>query len=1236
MRILTAVLLLLFIASAAFPQAGNGTIKGTITDQAGAVVAGATVEVTNTATGTVLPTVSTNTGAYNAPNLPPGQYSVSVSVSGFKKFTRTGLTLDAAQVLGIDITLEVGATTEAVTVNAEASLLTTENGDMAHDITLKQLDDLPILGIGGANAGSSGVRNPFNSTVLIPGVTYNPNFTMIVNGAPSNTAAYRVEGLDNTNHTVNYALQENQPSADAIQEVAVQTSNYLPEFGQAGGGLFNITMKSGTNQYHGSGYEYFVNEDLNAAFPFSNDGTGHKVRPRNRRNDFGGTVGGPIWIPKLYNGTNRTFFFFSFEEFREASGLNFNDTLPVTAYRNGDFSAISPNGGANFNPGLGVPSGPIATDALGRPIFANEIYDPTTRATGPSGSYADPFPNNIIPQSRISPFALGVQKLLPATTNGNLTNNYAGYNLGQRVSQIPSLKIDHNVGTQGKVSFYWSTTGTDSQYSSPNGNADGLPPLITGARGTFIHAATVRLNYDHTITPTLLFHVGAGYSRISFIDDSPNTRSGGKFDCTTIALQGCFVNFNFPTIGNQPTLGGPANPMVVPGLGGLQQLGNAQAHTHTLTLRPSFNTNTTWIHGNHVLKAGGEIWLQGAITAPPSGVLLAFNTTAGALNYGATAEPYSPPAGLGGQIMGFPYANFLLGDATTVSQSAPTDNRMGKYQVAWFVQDSYKISRKLTIDYGLRWDFATAPREQYGRSASLGLTTPNPAVGNRAGAPIFEATCHCQFVSNYPWAYGPRLGFAYQVNDKTVVRGGWGFIYGFAPDINVSSAAVQNNTASGINGYNDLSSPTALPRPVWPNFDPGQSPLPGTITGFNNFALIDPHASRPPRQNQWSVGIQREISHNFVMELSYVANRGVWWSGPLGYVNQPSPQTFAAFGLDPYHNPADNILLSQPLSSPGVIAKIGNYLPYPGYSSSNTLFNALRPYPQFSTITVTDSPTGKTWYDSMQVKGTKRLSHGLQVNGTFTWSKALQGTRENFFFPDSSSKSIEATDQPFLFNANILYQTQKWFQNKYAALATKDWQVGAFIQYGSGLPLIPPVSTATNPLGSSEMVRTGQPLYLKDLNCGCINPYTDQVLNPAAWANPASGTFGPGPAGTANALIVSNLLYSDFRQARRPLENFNIGRNFRFGRDGRYNLQIRAEFANIFNRTQVGNPATTGANVSPGITPSKNGAGQYTGGFGVINEVVAVGSTPTISGNGVVNQLYGQPRQGTLIARFTF
>jgi hypothetical protein len=223
---------------------------------------------------------------------------------------------------------------------------------------------------------------------------------------------------------------------------------------------------------------------------------------------------------------------------------------------------------------------------------------------------------------------------------------------------------------------------------------------------------------------------------------------------------------------------------------------------------------------------------------------------------------------------------------------------------------------------------------------------------------------------------------------------------------------------------------------------------------------------------------------------------------------------------------------------------------------------------------------------------------------------------------------------------NILYQTQSYFKNSILSTVTKDWQFGAFTQYGSGLPLTPPAATLNTPNGlvSSEMYRTGQPLFLKNLNCGCINPYYDQVLNPAAWVNPAANTFGPGPTPSAFP-AVTGLYYSDFRQARRPQENFNIGRNFRLNKgEHAVMLSVRAEFSNIFNRTQIGNPITTNPLTASG-TPSpltRDNQARYTGGFGVINDVVAVGGIPSGTANGTVGQLYSLPRQGTIVARITF
>ena len=301
-----------FAAMLAFGQGGTGTITGTITDPTGLAVAGANVQATNAETGAVYAGASTASGNYAIPNLPVGTYEVSVKVSGFKTYNHTNLAIAAAQTLREDIPLQVGSASESITVAAEASLLQTETGDVAHNVTVEQMDDLPLLGIGTVNSGTSGYRNPYNTLLTLPGVSdYATSGLFTVNGLggsiPGNpfvaalTETMRIEGQDATSRIFgNYDYtQMAQPNADAVQEIAYQTSNYAPEYGQAGSVVINMTMKSGTNQYHGTGFDYFVNEDLNAGDPFSSNGTGAKERPRNRRNDFGGTLGGPVIIPKL-------------------------------------------------------------------------------------------------------------------------------------------------------------------------------------------------------------------------------------------------------------------------------------------------------------------------------------------------------------------------------------------------------------------------------------------------------------------------------------------------------------------------------------------------------------------------------------------------------------------------------------------------------------------------------------------------------------------------------------------------------------------------------------------------------------------------------------------------------------------------------------------------------------------------------------------------------------------------
>ena len=1175
--------------------------------------------------------------------MPIGAYEVSVSVPGFKKFVRRGITVETAQTLRIDVSLQVGAVSESVTVEASGSQLKTETADVSHNVTNEMLNTLPMLGVGSAASGSSGIRNPNNVLNIIPGTYYAPNSQVKINGAPSNSQAYHVEGMDTTNQGFPYAAAQVQQSVDAIQEISVQTSNFAPEFGAAGGGFFNVTMRSGTNQYHGTVYDYMVNEALNAGTPFTDAGrtdsqkAGQLVRPRARRNDYGWTIGGPVSIPKVYEGHDKTFFFFNFEQFRETQTINnIPITVPIDAYRQGNFSqaisSLKAGGQA-----LSLPGGGGTNDILGRPLIANTIYDPSSIRVLSSGqTVADPFTGNIIPLAQLDKVALNVQKFIPEPNLPGLINNYLPTYPSIRHSTIPAVKIDQNIGSKGKLSFYYSFTHTDSQYSPTYGASEGLPDQITATRGTFIHSHVERLNYDTTLTPTLLLHLGAGYQLNNFYDAAPIT----DFDAaTTLGLTGATLNRNVPVFtGMCPAIGFAVSCTAA---GGIANLGPSAGQSNDFWEKPSFNASATWVKQNHTYKLGSELYLNGTPSTSYTGTSGTFN-----FNTNETALPYLVGTTLSGGSLGFPYASFLTGRVDNYNIAQPASFRFGKKQFGLFLQDSWKVTRKLTLDYGVRWDYGTYYKEQYGRAMDFSPTLANPSAGNYPGAWIFEATCGCNFGSNYPYAIGPRVGVAYQITPKTVLRAGWGVMYnatstnnggvntaGIAPSVNVGTPGLGQPSLVLQNGI------PASAIPSYPNFNPGIAPLLPTgnqatptlgVGGFSSAGFIDPGIARPARQNQWSIGIQREVTHDLAVEASYVGNRGVWWNAPaLVNVNALTPQPLLARGID-ITNPTQLGLLTQQLGS-AAVQGAGFRAPYTGFSNSNTLAQSLRPFPQFGTINAIGSPLGKTWYDSLQAKATQRFKHGLTFSSAFTWQKNMQqgvdtnSVLNNIVANPANSKSISSFDQPFTFVISASYTTPKLAVNKTLAYVVRDWNVGTILQYASGLPIATPTTAST--LNSQLFQNTlanrvaGQPLYATtwvdrngqtqttplDINCKCFDPSKTFALNPAAWANPANGQFSN-----------SAEFYTDFRYQRHPNESIGLGRTFKFTE--RMNLMVRVDFSNVFNHNYLNNPSNSGY-LSP---QSRNAAtGLNTGGFGYIN----LATTGT---------QFGQPRNGTMVARFTF
>lgn len=1230
------VVYFLLLSATASAQTANATITGTISDPSGAVIANAPVTVRNVETGQLYATESSATGNYTVPQLPVGRYEMSVSVPGFKTYNRVGFSLAAAQILREDVVLEVGSSAEAVTVTAEASLLKTESGELAHNVTVAQMQNLPILTVGGAGTpATSGFRDPFSLALLVPGIQYGANATMIVNGNPDDTIQIRVEGMvaGNTGGLRQYTGQS-QPSVDAIQEVAVQTSNYAAEFGTVGGAVFNVQMKSGTNEYHGSGYNYMANDAINAHQPYTG------LRTQTRRNDYGGTLGGPIWIPWLYRGNNRSFFFWSFEQFRENLMVRTTQTtVPIEPYRVGNFAEVILGSGVNNQPRPLQVGGRDYIDPLGRSYPSGAIFDPNTERTvvcnttafpganctnGENRQVRDQFPGNAIPVTRFDRVSANVLKLIPLPTGPNHAAGLRGNNFqnpwkSHRTSELPSLKVDHNLNDQHRLAFYWQNTDTTSQYSFPNGNHNGLPLPIAIARGTFIYNKTMRATYTYNVTPTMLLSLAAGWSSNNFSDKAPVTNYDALKE---IGLRGATLNRTFPQIitgASQAT-------------GGLGTIG-VGAQSNSFERRPMGTANLTWVKGNHTMKFGAEYRLE---KYPAYG----FTNVSGTYTFGSNSTIQSALQGLTTSqgSTGFQFASFLLGHVTGVTLSQPIVSGTSKTQFAWFVQDSWKVTRRLTLDYGLRWDYGTYAREHYGRNGNLNLNIPNPSAGGHPGGLVFEATCNCRFARNYPYAYGPRIGVAYQLDNKTVLRGGFGAVYN---STGLAAGSTSNSATGGTPGFGQwiFQFSDGIPadvRPVWPDFSPNLGHTANTVIGAPQF--IDPNAGRPPRQWQWSVGLQREVTRDLVVEASYVANRGVWWPAGLSTVNEISEEQLALYGFQ-VGNSADSVLLRSQwgqlnAAQRSTLASRGVFIPYNGFPTNQTVRQSLRRFPQYNTgIIPAQAPLGKTWYDSLQVVVTKRFSYGLAFNANYTFSKSLDAMSSPDIFNRDLAKNL-GNDLPHQFRMNIEYTVPRLqrgiFENRVLSEIFSDWGVGWYMQYQSAPTLGRPGSTGTDPLnnwlgrgpGPAQLKKDENGKYMNpyavnwvdydgkvhpeplDLNCRCYDPTKTIVLNPNVWENVPNGQW---------AADFTELRF--FRGIRQPQENANLSRNFRFGPERNIVFHIRIEMQNVFNRLRLPQPALGNFTAVP-----TQQDGMYTGGFGTL-----------VPQNGTAGS-----RTGTFIARIQF
>ncbi|MBZ5586810.1 MAG: TonB-dependent receptor, partial [Acidobacteriia bacterium] len=806
------------------------------------------------------------------------------------------------------------------------------------------------------------------------------------------------------------------------------------------------------------------------------------------------------------------------------------------------------------------------------------------------------------------PAAAKIQGMIPApnvATAGNApVNNYQANFPRKEFIKIPSIKIDQSIGNNIKLSGFYTWVQTDR-----DSGASALPYPMNVNRKMHVRTKTFRFNYDHTISPTIFNHLGIGYRRYAYPDQVETSGSYDSRLATAQAIPGDIETLtpDLKSAGKVAGLGLPgAQTLGFPVVSGLLTGGlGTGTNSYYYQDKPTVTESLAWARGQHMLKFGVE-WKFDTYTNR--------NAVAAMSNYGFSAAQTGLPAtegqNLSGGSIGNAYASFLLGMTNSYQVGNVSDPQWRRSAYSWFAQDTFRLSQKLTIDFGLRWDWVSGWGELHDRETGWSPTTPIPTANNLMGGLVLAGDgpgrCNCKFGKSYPWAYGPRLGIAYKFQEKTVIRVGLGITYGAAPPNQYTTAAQSlghgwNTVDGAAPAYGMAASQFSNGIKVDPaalgatNFSPGLRVLPTLV---NAPQFWDQNLGRPPRLFNWNVSIQREISRDIVVEAAYVGSRGAWWRADgLQNFNNMTPEYLQSKGLD-VHNATDRALLTSRIDSAAAAAR-GFTKPYPSFPSGSTVAQALRPYPMYLNAQGLWSPVGKNWYDSLQAKFTKRVSHGFTFLAAYTFSKSLadyEGSYTNVW-NRGLQKALTSFDQPHMLAMSGTYRVPRLAPQSSRLLAAviEDWQIGAVLRYSSGTPIQVPnaQSALSGLLGASVSTPAnrvpGQALFLADPNSA--DPRTTFVLNPAAWTDPAPGDWG-----------TAAKYYGDYRNRRRPDEQFSLSKSFRI-REG-VSFGVRFELFNAFNRLRLNSPTSGNAKATQVLS---NGVPQS--GFGYVDATSANGAT---------------------------
>ena len=1167
-RHLITLLSLLFLVSATYAQLDSGSMSGSVTDASGAILAGAKITAKSDRSGFSLETITTSSGLYVFPRLDPGTYKVTIEQAGFKKLTRSNVVVSVGNRTVADMQLEVGDVSQSVTVTDTTPQLNTATTEVGVSFAPKLFNDAPI--------SAGGLRSIEAFVGLQPGVVNGAGAEGGISGGARRSKEILLDGANMTNPESGGVAFNGLPAFESIGEFRLINNTFAAEYGRTGGGVESFVTKSGGNQYHGNVFDFHTSSALNAA-SWAGKASSTAASPVFRKapfhgNNYGATFGGPIYFPKKIFGPlggynddkTRTFFLFTTDNFRRASASSSFITLPTVKMRNGDFSE-----------------------------YTNKIiYDPITKTA---------FPGNVIPLNRFSNVSKNVLALLPQPTNGNLTANYLQTTTSVNKQDSWSIKINQNIGARHLINGYYSQQYIGSVVTGP------LPGPLFGNNGNAFSPNKpifARFGYDWIVSSTQNLHLSYGITKLRSYFENPSVGKGWP---QKIGLKGV------------TEVGSDAFPVIT--FGGVYQ---ALADTNgTKTNGTQFNNtfhfraDYSWVRGNFNWKFGADHRQMRTTGEPlPSG---AFDDAGvqGVFNFNANET-----ANNGG---GDPFASFLLGLTNSSSRNYNGTGISAKFGYnAWYAQTDWKIRPNITLNLGMRYELPT-PRQTnpVGSFTSFDPNLTDPRSGLKGALAYLGDCTGCNGKDRFgiidKSSFGPRLGLAWSIDQKTVLRAGYGIYYaagnGLMGGFCIRCATGFATTASGVGGAN------------WDNgFAPTASFLappivnPSAGNAADEIYYISPKSGTAPRFQNWSLGFQRELPFKFVAEVAYIGNRGT----------RLSANHFSLNLLDAKHYSLDSLLFKY-IDDPAVVAA-GYKSPYPNFiadwgksstTTGATLARALRPYPQINgPVSDEYNPVGSSWYDSLQVKLDRRFGN-LFVESNYTWSKSLTNASGSQTGGDSNNrnpktdrslsqtdvlkfeKSYQYTDNPHIFNLVVAFDLpfgkgQKFLNsNGFVDRLLGGWTVSFVGNYTAGQLILLNAQTNSYPnwgfaygrkrvnIVPGKAITTGISRQDLDPRKGLVGGVYDRSIS-TNWLNndfySIPGTFALGNSPTYLNQLRNPNAYND-----------NMGFIKRTRIRESVNFEIRAEFFNIFNRTNFG---LTGFPIRPAT-----GTGTLVNSFGIPNGV---------------------------------